>query len=439
MKVRRFFLRLLPRLGIFVLSVLLLSVLTFYISRLAPGDPLVSYYGDRVEKMSPAEREWAEDKLGLNDPLPTQYARWFSRALHGDFGISYKYKIDVLELIGDRIGNTLLLGGLGFVLLFVLALLLGALCAWKEDRPLDRILCKLGTVTSCIPEFWLSLMLILLFSVTLRWLPSSGAYSVGHADDVGDRIVHLLLPMSVVVLSHLWYYAYLVRNRLVEELRVIKDADEIKALERSFALNHAMLRWLEESQLQPGRSEAELAWAIEKYFRDNGASELAFPSIVAVDQNAALPHAIPGEKKLPDNGLVLVDVGCRVDGYCSDQTRTFWVGDAPHKEFRETMKLVRDAQQAALDKMRPGLPLHEAYTLARGVFEKAGVEAWFTHGLGHGVGLETHEAPSLGRRGDKVLQEGMVVTVEPGLYYPQWGGIRWEYTVLITADGNRIL
>ena len=219
MKVRRFFLRLLPRLGIFVLSVLLLSVLTFYISRLAPGDPLVSYYGDRVEKMSPAEREWAEDKLGLNDPLPTQYARWFSRALHGDFGISYKYKIDVLELIGDRIGNTLLLGGLGFVLLFVLALLLGALCAWKEDRPLDRILCKLGTVTSCIPEFWLSLMLILLFSVTLRWLPSSGAYSVGHADDVGDRIVHLILPMSVVVLSHLWYYAYLVRNRLVEELR----------------------------------------------------------------------------------------------------------------------------------------------------------------------------------------------------------------------------
>ena len=212
MKVRRFFLRLLPRLGIFVLSVLLLSVLTFYISRLAPGDPLVSYYGDRVEKMSPAEREWAEDKLGL----PTQYARWFSRALHGDFGISYKYKMDVLELIGDRIGNTLLLGGLGFVLLFVLALLLGALCAWKEDRPLDRILCKLGTVTSCIPEFWLSLMLILLFSVTLRWLPSSGAYSVGGDGGFADRAVHLILPVTVVVLGHLWYYAYLVRSRLIE-------------------------------------------------------------------------------------------------------------------------------------------------------------------------------------------------------------------------------
>ena len=220
MKVRRFFLRLLPRLGIFVLSVLLLSVLTFYISRLAPGDPLVSYYGDRVEKMSPAEREWAEDKLGLNDPLPTQYARWFSRALHGDFGISYKYKIDVLELIGSRIGNTLLLGGLGFVLLFVLALLLGALCAWKEDRPLDRILCKLGTVTSCIPEFWMSLMLILIFAVSLRVLPSSGAYDVGKANDAGSRVLHLILPLTVVVLGHLWYYAYMVRNKMLEEMRM---------------------------------------------------------------------------------------------------------------------------------------------------------------------------------------------------------------------------
>ena len=219
MKVRRFFLRLLPRLGIFVLSVLLLSVLTFYISRLAPGDPLVSYYGDRVEKMSPAEREWAEDKLGLNDPLPTQYARWFSRALHGDFGISYKYKMDVLELIGSRIGNTLLLGGLGFVLLFVLALLLGALCAWKEDRPLDRILCKLGTVTSCIPEFWLSLLLILIFAIELRVLPSSGAYSIGQQNNIADRAAHLILPLAVVVLGHLWYYAYMIRNRLLDEMR----------------------------------------------------------------------------------------------------------------------------------------------------------------------------------------------------------------------------
>ena len=136
------------KLLVFAASVLILSVLTFYISRLAPGDPLVSYSGERVEKMSPEEREWAEDKLGLNDPISIQYVRWLQEALHGDFGISYKYKMDVLEVIRGRIGNTLILGGIVFILIFTLALLLGVLCAWFEDRLPDQILCKVGTVTS---------------------------------------------------------------------------------------------------------------------------------------------------------------------------------------------------------------------------------------------------------------------------------------------------
>lgn len=207
------------KLLIFMASVLLLSVITFYISRLAPGDPLVSYYGDRVEKMSPEEREWAEEKLGLNDPISTQYIRWLSEALRGNFGISYKYKMDVLAVIGGRIGNTLILGGIGFVLIFSLALLLGVLCAWYEDQWPDQILCRVGTVTSCIPEFWLSLLLILIFAVELRILPSSGAYSIGKSGDIGDRVRHLILPMSIVVLNHLWYYAYMVRNKLLEEVR----------------------------------------------------------------------------------------------------------------------------------------------------------------------------------------------------------------------------
>lgn len=152
------------KLLIFLVSLLLLSVITFYISRLAPGDPLVSYYGDRVEKMSTQERAWAEEKLGLHDPITVQYIRWLGNALHGDFGISYKYKTDVLEVITGRIGNTLILGGVGFVLIFVLALLLGVWCAWYEDRLPDRIVCRIGTVTSCIPEFWMSLLLILIFS-----------------------------------------------------------------------------------------------------------------------------------------------------------------------------------------------------------------------------------------------------------------------------------
>lgn len=204
---------------IFLVSVFVLSTVTFYVSRLAPGDPLVSYYGDRVEKMSPEEREWAEDKLGLNDPITVQYVRWLGNALHGEFGISYKYKMDVKAVIGERIGNTVLLGGVGFVCIFIFSLLLGVLCAWFEDRLPDRILCKVGTVSSCIPEFWLALVLILVFAASLHWLPSSGAYAVGKKDDIADRIRHLILPLTVVVLEHLWYYAYMVRNKMLEEIR----------------------------------------------------------------------------------------------------------------------------------------------------------------------------------------------------------------------------
>ena len=207
------------KLLIFVISVLLLSLAVFYISRLAPGDPLMSYYGERVEKMSVAEKEAAREKLGLNDPIHVQYVRWLEGAVHGDFGISFKYKQDVLEVIGARIGNTLALGGIGFVLTFLGALGLGILCAWQEDRPVDKILCKGGTVLSCIPEFWLSLVLILVFSVTMRVLPSSGAYDVGQKHNIGNRVWHLVLPMTVVVVEHLWYYAYMIRNKLLEETR----------------------------------------------------------------------------------------------------------------------------------------------------------------------------------------------------------------------------
>ena len=223
---------------VFFFSVFLLSAVVFFISRLAPGDPLVSYYGDRVEKMSPGERQWAEKKLGLNEPLPVQYLCWLKKAFQGDFGISYKYKRDVLEVIGERVGNTLVLGGMGFLLIFGLALLLGMFCAWHEEKLPDRIICKVGTITSCIPEFWLSLILILIFAVNLRWLPSSGAYTIGKADDLGDRIRHLILPMSIVVMGHLWYYAYMVRNKILQEVR-----EDYVLLAKSKGLSKREVMW----------------------------------------------------------------------------------------------------------------------------------------------------------------------------------------------------
>lgn len=202
-----------------LLSVLLLSVAVFYAARLAPGDPLVSWYGGRAEKMTPEERFQAEERLGLHDPIHVQYLRWLSGAARGEFGISYQYKTDVIEVIRGRLGGTLLLGGTGFVLIFTLAPLLGLLCARYEGRWPDRVLCRAGTITSCIPEFWLSMVLILVFSVTLRLLPSGGAYTVGRANDLGGRLAHLVLPLTAVVAGHLWYYAYLVRSLLLDEVR----------------------------------------------------------------------------------------------------------------------------------------------------------------------------------------------------------------------------
>lgn len=205
---------------ILVVSLFVLSVLVFYIARMTPTDPLQSYYGERVEKMSVEEKQQAREKLGLDDLVSVQYVRWLGNAFRGDFGISYKYKQNVLDVIWLRLPNTLLLGGTGFVLVFTGALILGSLCAWYENRWVDKVLCKLGTLVSCIPEFWLSLVLIFIFSVILRWLPVSGAYSVGQNKSIADRLVHLILPLVVVVTGHLWYYAYMVRNKLLEEIRM---------------------------------------------------------------------------------------------------------------------------------------------------------------------------------------------------------------------------
>lgn len=227
-------------------------------------------------------------------------------------------------------------------------------------------------------------------------------------------------------------------RNLVEDLRIVKDHAEIEAIRRSCALNHAVFGSAG-GLLAPGRSEAEIAWDLEKLFREQGAEELAFASIVAVDRNAALPHASPGQARVTENCLVLVDMGCRLFGYCSDQTRTFWVGGPPPGHFTLAMEQVREAQDAAIAAIGPGRPIRGAYAAARSVFEKHGVAEHFTHGLGHGVGLETHEPPSVGSTAEGVFLPGMVVTAEPGLYYPEWGGIRWEYMVLVTADGSEVL
>ena len=272
-------------------------------------------------------------------------------------------------------------------------------------------------------------------------------YGAGRFAALADRIKGLGVTRLGFEAATLGYDAY---TRLaehialepvtqaVEPLRLIKDADEIERMRRSAAINHAVMDRLPEI-LTPGRTEAQAAWEIEKAFRELGATELAFAPIVAVDANAALPHAIPGDTVITDGCLVLVDVGGRHADYCSDQTRTIWVGSRPPERFRTMLDQVKRAQAAALAKLGPGLPFREAHALAREVFAREGVASHFTHSLGHGVGLETHEGPSLNPAAEGVLAPGMIVTVEPGLYYPEWGGARWEHMACITADGCETL
>jgi len=224
----------------------------------------------------------------------------------------------------------------------------------------------------------------------------------------------------------------------VESLRMIKEPGEIERIEASCALNHRLMDWAP-GILVPSRTEAEIAWDIEQFFRNHAAEELAFPTIVGVGGNAALPHAEPGAAKITENCGVLVDTGCRLARYCSDQTRSFWVGDTPDPLFRADLELVQAAQAEAIKHIRPGVAANEVYAVARSFLDSKGVGDLFTHGLGHGIGLQTHEAPSLGATSAATLEAGMIVTVEPGLYRLGKHGVRWEYMVLVTEDGARVL
>ena len=211
--------RLIRRLLLLVLCMFLLSIAVFFIARLAPGDPLQSFYGDAMELMTETEKEAARERLGLQAGLCTQYVHWLAQAFQGDFGLSFKYKMPVLDVIRPLIGNTLLLGLLAYVLVFALAVVLAVFCVLYEDRFVDKAICKIGTATYYIPGFWLGVVLVLIFSVNLGWLPSSGAYDVGMKGNIGNRVQHLILPLIVMITSHLWYYAYMIRNKLLDEVR----------------------------------------------------------------------------------------------------------------------------------------------------------------------------------------------------------------------------
>jgi ABC-type dipeptide/oligopeptide/nickel transport systems, permease components len=208
------------RIFLFIIVMFILSAAVFVLARKAPGDPLQSFYGDAVEMMTQEEKDAASARLGLDAGITVQYVRWLTNAIQGDFGLSFKYKMPVMDVISPLIGNTLLLGITSYIAVFVLAVLLAVFCVLHEDRFIDKLICKIGTVSYYIPGFWLGVILVLVFSVNLGWLPSSGAYDVGMQDNIGNRILHLILPLSVMIVSHFWYYTYMIRNKLLDEARM---------------------------------------------------------------------------------------------------------------------------------------------------------------------------------------------------------------------------
>ena len=224
---------------------------------------------------------------------------------------------------------------------------------------------------------------------------------------------------------------------VVEEMREVKDADERVALQASAdLLSHVMGEIID--YLEPGLTELAVAWKVEKLAREGGAEDLAFSSIVASGPNSALPHAVPTDRRLEQGEPVILDLGVKLNGYCSDMTRTVFLG-APSPTLKQIYRTVREAQAAAIREIRPGLETTFVDSLSRNLIKQAGFGDYFGHGLGHGVGLATHEGPRLGPRKPTILKKGMVVTVEPGIYLPGEGGVRLEEMVFLTGQGAEIM
>ncbi|WP_456433199.1 M24 family metallopeptidase [Thermosulfuriphilus sp.] len=222
---------------------------------------------------------------------------------------------------------------------------------------------------------------------------------------------------------------------VVERLRETKTDPEIEKIRQALKIAEAILKEIIR-ELRPGMTEKEVAWKIiEASWRL--AEGPSFPPIVAFGENAARPHAEPGLQRLNPEDPVIIDMGVRWQGYCSDITRSLCL--KPDERYQRIYQIVRQAQKEAIKSLRAGVPAREVDKAARRIIKKEGFGEYFVHSLGHGVGLAVHEAPALSARSRQKLKDGAVVTVEPGIYIPGWGGVRLENMVVVKKEGAKVL
>lgn len=224
---------------------------------------------------------------------------------------------------------------------------------------------------------------------------------------------------------------------MIEELREVKDEEEIAIIEKAcsiadMAYDHIL------KMIRPGMTEIEVANQVDFYMRSLGATSVSFDTIVASGLRSAMPHGVASEKVIEQGDLITLDFGCYYQGYVSDMTRTFAMGD-PGEKLKEIYQIVLDAQLAVLDAAKPGLTGIQLDAVARDYITKYGYGEAFGHSTGHGIGLEIHEGPNVSSRAEKQFVPGNVITDEPGIYLPGIGGVRIEDDLLITKDGNRVL
>jgi len=260
---------------------------------------------------------------------------------------------------------------------------------------------------------------------------------VGGAARIGVEADHLSVSRHDRITTALDEHELVSTQNLVEDLRVVKDAAELDVLRYAAKIVDDALAVVAAEGFV-GRTERAVAWDLETAIRDAGGEGSSFAPIVAAAQRGARPHAVPSDEPIPEDTLLVVDMGAIWQGYCSDMTRTFILG-TPAPELREAYRLCHRAQRAAVEAARPGIAAADLDSVAREIISEGGMGEAFGHGLGHGVGLAVHERPGVRSEGRETITAGMAITIEPGIYLEGRGGVRIEDLVLVTDDGPEVI